>query len=366
MLITLLLFILILGLLIFVHELGHFWVAKRSGVTVHEFAFGFRPRLFSWKRGETEYAINLIPLGGYVRLEGENDDSGKKGSFAAKPPKVRAAVLVAGVVMNLLLAWVLLTVSYGLGAFPISPTYHRHPGVEADVDVIVVSVSNGSPAAQAGLKPGDEVLAVDGQVVTETGELTTVLKEKAGREVVITYRRGEETADVRATPRQDPPAGEGSLGIGTGESAQAKTSWLQAPVVALREVGSEIKWSFIGFAQFVGQLISAQGVSDDATGLIGIGAATGIVRHLGVGTVLQFIALISTNLAVVNILPIAPLDGGHLLFVIIEAIRKKPVKDIYRQWVALAGLAAILLLFVVVTYQDILRFSVIDRLKAIF
>src|SRR5690606_26942825 len=125
----------------FVHEFGHFWVAKRSGVKVHEFAFGFRPRLFAWKRGETEYAINLIPLGGYVRLEGETEDTGKKGSFAAKPPKVRAAVLVAGVLMNVLLAWILLAISYAVGSYPISPTYHKHPGVIAQTQVVIVHVS---------------------------------------------------------------------------------------------------------------------------------------------------------------------------------------------------------------------------------
>jgi regulator of sigma E protease len=366
MFLTLLIFILILGLLVFVHEFGHFWVAKKLGVTVHEFAFGFKPRLFSWKRGGTEYAINAIPLGGYVRLEGESEDTGKKGSFMAKSPKERALVLVAGVVMNLILAWVLLTITYVIGSYPLSNTFGSHAGVEGSRVVVVTLVSPNSPAQQAGIKAGDQIIALNGQSVEDAVALTETIKQQAGKEITIRYSRNGQESDTKTTPRVNPPAGEGAFGIGTGEASLLKAPWYKAPFIAVLEVGSQIKNSFVGFFQFVGQLIVRQEVNEDVSGIVGIGAATGIVRRLGIGPLLQFTALISTNLAVINILPILPLDGGHLLFAGLEAWRKKPIKDLYRQWMAIAGLAAILLLFLVVTYQDFLRFAIIDRIKDIF
>ncbi len=366
MIITLLVFLLILGLLVFVHEFGHFWVAKRLGIKVHEFAFGFKPRLLAWKRGETEYAINLIPLGGYVRLEGEQEDTGKKGSFMGQSASTRAAVLVAGVVMNLILAWVLLTLTYGLGSYPLTPTFDKHAGIARTSDVVVVSVSPNSPAEASGIKVGDHITAINNQPVIDSSSLTETIKTYVGQKIMITYRRDNQVYEVRATPRSNPPANEGAFGIGTGELASVKVSWLQAPWYALRELGSEIQGTFVGFTDFVKRLVVKQEVSENVSGIVGIGAATGIVRRLGIAPLLQFIALISTNLAVVNILPILPLDGGHLLVTAIEAITRRKVRDVYRYWVTMAGLAAILILFVVVTYRDFITFSIFERLKNLF
>lgn len=366
MLVTLLVFILILGLLVFVHELGHFWVAKRLGVMVHEFAFGFKPTLFSWKRGETTYAINAIPLGGYVRLEGENQDTGKKGSFMAQPPGKRAIILVAGIVMNIFLAWILLTVTYGVGSYVLSPTFASHPGIQKQTSVIIVQVRDNSPASGVGLKVGDTVVTINDTPITSAKQLRDTINSYAGAEITITSIRENQRQAVKAVPRVNPPVEEGALGIGTGEAVKAKTAWVLAPITALRELGSEITTTIYYLGQFFRNLFVEQKVSDDVSGIVGIGAATGIVRRLGVGPLMQFIAIISTNLAVVNLLPILPLDGGHLLFTAIEGVRKKPVEEQYRQFVASIGLVAILLLFIVVTYKDILRFSIFERFGNLF
>jgi regulator of sigma E protease len=366
MFVTLLVFVLILGLLVFVHEFGHFWVAKRIGVKVHEFAFGFKPTLFSWKKGDTNYAINAIPLGGYVRLEGENSDTGKEGSFMAKPPGQRALVLVAGIVMNIILAWVLLTITYGIGSYSLSPTFANHPGITKERAVVIVDVRADSPASKAGLKVSDTVLMVNDEPIASPEELSNAIQRHPGEPTTLRIVRDNQEQTVTVTPRANPPQGEGSLGVGTGETVKVKTSWGRAPVVALKELGSEITTTVYYVGQFFRNLFVKQELSDDVSGIVGIGAATGIVRRLGIGPLMQFVALISTNLAVVNILPILPLDGGHLLFTIIEAVRKKPVPDKYRQSVAAVGLVAILLLFVVVTYKDILRFSVFERITNLF
>lgn len=366
MIITLITFLLILGLLVFVHEWGHYWVAKRSGITVHEFAFGFKPRLFGWKRGETEYAINLIPLGGYVRLEGEQEDTGKKGSFLGKSLKARAAVLVAGVVMNALLAWALLTVTYIVGSYGLTHSFSQHAGLEHEAKVVVVDVVADSPAAQAGLVPGDIIVSIDGAAISSAPALTEVGKAKAGQSIAMVIERNGKEQTVSVTPRKDPPQGQGALGIGTGEARISRAPWYKAPGIALLEVGSQMKQSLVGFFGFLQQLVVKQEVSRDVSGIVGIGAATGVVRKLGIGPLMQFTALISTNLAIINLLPILPLDGGHLFFLGIESIRKKPVSEYYRNWIALAGLVAIVLLFLIVTYHDLLRFSLLERVQGLF
>lgn len=367
MLITILIFIVALALWVISHEFGHFIAAKKLGVTVHEFAFGFKPRLFGWKRGGTEYAINLLPLGGYVRLEGEEENTGKKGALMALPPGKRIVVFVAGVVMNIILAWILLTLSYAIGSYPLTPSFALHPGIESNAKVSIVEVSPNSPAATVGLEANDEVLSINNEPINTALELSTLLKESAGKEISLTVNHAGQQRTVSVTPRQNPPAGEGALGIKmTAMPDVVRVPWYKAPWVALQELGSEITSAFVSFGQFIGQLVKEQGVSDQVTGIVGVGASVGIVRQLGLGTLLQFAALVSTSLAVINILPFPPLDGGHVLFTLIEWIRKKPVEAKYRQWVTLVGLTAILMLFVVVTYQDFLKFAIVERVKQLF
>jgi regulator of sigma E protease len=365
MLITIALFLFILGLLVFVHEFGHFWVAKRLGVTVHEFAFGFRPRLFAWHRNGTDYAINLLPLGGYVRLEGEDEESHKPGSFANKPAWVKALILVAGVTMNIVLAWFVLFLAYTIGSSALSPTFANQPFVHVNAQVFVDTVEPNTPAAAAGLKSGDQLLAINGQTMATADDFVNVTKQDVGKPITIKLERDSQTLNVMATPRVNPPAGQGALGISLAESATVRVPWYQAPISAASEVGSEIKLTFVGLWQFFRDLVVAHQVSPDVSGIVGVGVATGIVRRLGVGSVLQFISLISVNLALINILPIAPLDGGQLLFVILEKVSKRTLDQV-KNWASVAGLAVLLLFAIFITYKDVIRFDVISRIVHLF
>ncbi len=363
MLLTLVIFIVMLGWLIFVHELGHFIAARRAGVTVHEFAFGFKPRLVSWTKGKTTFAINALPLGGYVRMEGEDSETGQPGAFASQPPLTRAKILLAGVAMNLVLAWVLLTLVYAFGSVAILPTMANHPGVVRGVEVVVVGVRADSPAAAAGVTVDDSVLAVDQTAITEADQLTRVVAAAAGQPVVLKLRRAGHVQYLNIVPRLSPLPGQGALGIALGEVIRVRASWWRAPIIAVAEVGSEIKLAFTGFVKFVGRLIVRRQVSQDVSGIVGIGAATGTIRRLGLGPFLQFMAIISTNLAVVNLMPILPLDGGHLVFLGVEAGLKRPIHESARQWLATFGLAFIVVLVLIVTYHDLHRFGIFQRLS---
>ncbi len=361
MLITGVLFILILGLLVFVHELGHFWVAKRNGVTVHEFAFGFKPRLFSWKRGGTEYAINLLPFGGYVRLEGETEDTGVKGSFAAKSPLIKTKVLVAGVTMNVILAWIALTFAYAIGSTPLSASFANQPYAVTDVHIGLGKVAADSPAQLAGWQTGDELVSVDGVQLNSAESFVTLTKQKMGQSIWIGVKRGDEIRFTQVTPRSNPPAGQGALGVELFEGSLVRSSWYAAPIAGAAEVASQIKMTFVGIGTIFRDLIIGQKVSDDVSGLVGVGVATGIVRRMGVGSVLQFISLISVNLALVNLIPIPPLDGGHVLFVWLEKWRKKSL-DVFRGYATMTGMALLIIFALAVTYKDIVRFDILGRI----
>lgn len=360
MLITLFLFLLILGILVFVHELGHFWVARKNGIKVHEFAFGFKPRLISWKRGDTEYAINLLPFGGYVRLEGETENTGKH-SFTAAPPLTKVKVLVAGVTMNILFAWLALTLAYWLGSTPLTNTFANHRFVETRGTITISSITPDSPAAAAGWQVGDLVTTSSSQTITSAGQFIKLAKTNAGTLMPVTLLRADQTIETNITPRVNPPAGQGALGITLAEDITASAPFFAAPLVALSELWHYVALTFSGLGQIGRDLLFHQKVSEEVSGLVGVGVATGVVRRIGVGAVLQFMSLISVNLALINMVPIPPLDGGHVLFVALEAWRKKTL-DTVRHYVTLAGFGALVLFALIVTYKDIVRFDILNRL----
>jgi regulator of sigma E protease len=362
MLVTALVFLLIIGVLVFVHELGHFLAARRSGVEVHEFAFGFRPRIFGKKVGETTYALNLIPLGGYVRMLGENTDETGPRSFRTKTIGQRFFILVAGSTMNLLLGWVVLSVLFAIGFAPLFPGVGGNPFVTTRPTVTVNSISDNSPAASAGLVPGDTVVAIDGHRLGGDQEFVAAVRAQNGQAFTLTIARAGTNQDVVITPRVNPPAGQGALGVVIQGEGQVRTVWYKAPLAGLYETGRIIGMSVTGFVSFVRDLLIHQQVSEDVTGLVGVGAATGIVRRLGVTYLLQLVALVSVGLGVVNLMPIMPLDGGHIAALGYEKLKGKPLGERQLGWLASMGLAFVLLVFLVVTYKDVIRFDVIGRI----
>jgi len=361
MLTTLLVFLVVLGIMVSVHELGHFLIAKRLGVKVEEFAFGFRPRLWSKTVGETTYAINLIPLGGYVKMFGEQDGQTGPGSYKSKNIASRFAILVAGASMNLLMAWVILTILFTTGFQPFTPNASSNPFLVEKPIVSVAKVIADSPAEKSGFKAEDQILAVNNKQVDSGAGFVDQITRLKGQEAKITLSRADQLIELIVTPRTNPPSGQGAIGIAIGQTGQVRSSWYQAPLAGLYETGRVIGISAVGFVDFIRNLVVKQEVSENVTGIVGVGQLTGVARRLGFDYLAQLVALISIGLGVVNLMPILPLDGGHIALLAYEKIARRPLTEHQFSIVASFGLALILLLFVVVTFKDIVRFDLWGR-----
>ena len=341
---TIIAFLLVFSLLVFVHELGHFTVAKLTGIRVEEFGLGYPPRLLTIaRRGDTEYTINAIPFGGFVRMLGEEDPS-QTDSFAAKSKLARTGTLLAGPLMNIVLAFVLF-IGVGLIGFDIPIG-----------SVAIIGVAPGSPAAEAGLQEGDTMLSIDGLTVRNTYELSRYTSERLGEEVTLSVKRGEETLPVRLTPRQEPPANEGAMGVMiqtvdiVGADKLRYSLWEAIPMAGRMIVGV-IAAIFSGLAGMI------QGViAPDIAGPIGIAAVTGEVAKAGLIALTQFTAFLSIQLAIFNLLPFPGLDGGRLAFIALEALRGgKRVAPEKEGLFHLVGLAILIGLMLIVSYQDVAR-----------
>lgn len=361
MLTTLIVFLVVLGLMVFVHELGHFLMAKRAGVRVEEFAFGFRPRVWGKKIGDTTYAINLIPLGGYVRMYGEQFDEEGPQSYRSKTPGQRFSILVAGAVMNLLMAWVILMILFAVGFQPFIPGVGDNPFVTQTPELKIAQILPDSPAQEAKLQEGDKLLSVNGEKVTGDMQFIALVNAHRGEQVKLAIERNGQVVTQELLARAQPPGGQGALGVAVSQEGKAKSSILAAPAAALYETGRIIAISAKGFVDFVAKLVVQQRVSEDVTGIVGVGALTGIAWRLGIDYLAQLVAIISIGLGVINLMPILPLDGGHIAALAFERVTGRPLSEKQFGVLTSIGLAFVLLTFLVVTYKDIVRFNVIDR-----
>ncbi|PIP21480.1 MAG: hypothetical protein COX39_02710 [Candidatus Nealsonbacteria bacterium CG23_combo_of_CG06-09_8_20_14_all_40_13] len=349
-LLTLVVFILILGLLIFVHEFGHFIIAKRTGVKVLEFAFGFPPRIFSWKRQETTYSINAIPVGGYVKMLGEDGQNNAPNSFSKKKVPTRLAIVFAGVFFNFLLTIVLLAIGFSIGMSPIVSKADSFSG-EKIHNILVVQIEKDSPAQKVGIQSGEMILgfknAADFQNFTQAhkGETISLAMKKAGR-----------TRNISVLLSQ---SSEAPLGVGMVEDVKVKLPFYKAIVAATAETG-KITWAIIKFLGIFFKNIFVSGkVSQDVTGPVGVFSFVSSAIDLGLVYVLQLTALISINLALINILPFPALDGGRILFIALEGVRgKKVIRAEIENIIHLVGFAILILLILAITYRDIIRFVV--------
>lgn len=329
--------------LVVIHELGHFATAKFFGVKVHEFGVGFPPRLAGWKRGETVYTLNLIPLGGFVKLEGENDPTGPR-SLAAKPPWVRAIILISGSFMNALLAVVIFT---ALLLIPRDVTVGS---------VIIDEVEPNSPAQYAGLLPGDRVLVSGKTKIDDVGDLASSISRHLGEPLTLVVDRAGTEHMIEVIPRWDPPEGQGATGVrlsmsDTSQETRSYTFWDAVPK-AVGEVGYVVKFTWNALSQWASGNAPFPG-----SGPVGI--VKGTHEIVGIGGTMALIplaALLSISLAVFNILPIPALDGGRLLFVIIEWIRRgKRIPPEKEGLVHMVGFALLIVMVIVISYNDILR-----------
>ena len=356
----LLIFILILVALIWVHELGHFVAAKLFGIRVDEFAIGFPPRLLRVRLGETDYTFNLLLVGGFVRIHGEDPGTAArdKHSMANKPRLVQAAVIVAGVVMNVLFGWLALSAGYMAGAQMVPGTAAF--GEVRDAQATITQVLPGSPAQKVGLAAGDKIesLQTGAQPVKQiqsAEQATGYIAEHQNESLVVTVLRNDEERVFVAKPEEGIAPGKKALGI-----SRADVGVLQLPPhLALLQGAVSAKDMTVSTAQGLGMFLNSivRGVADwgSVAGPVGIAGAGGAAVQEGFAAAAFITALISINLAIINLVPIPGLDGGRLLIIIIEAVIRRPVSPRVVNSLSLAGFALIILLMVVVTYHDIAR-----------
>ena len=356
-------FLFVFGILVFVHELGHFIAAKRSKIEVQEFAFGFPPRLFSKKIGGTEYSINAIPFGGYVRILGEDgSEKNNPNSFSHKSKLVKAKVLSAGVVMNTILAWIILSFLYAIGFLPLIPGMENHKGVSQYFKV--ENIESNSPAMKTGVQKGDEILRVDEKTINNAIQLRDEMKHRIGQETKVEIKRNGQIKNFNVIPFKDTIEGKeiGRIGIETSEKIKSDSIFL-APVSGFQELWRLSVITIVGIVDVFSKIFTQFTISQDVVGPAGIVYLTGQVSQLGFTFLLQFMAILSISLALFNILPIPALDGGHLLFLAIEKIRGKDISIKSKNTVTIAGFVLLIFLVLIVTPRDLNRFGIIEGIK---
>jgi len=346
---TIIIFIIVLLITVIVHEWGHFYAARKSGMTVEEFGFGIPPRLFSWKKGETVYSINALPIGGFVKIAGENGLEGSvppERQFDTKPWYLKSIVLVAGVFMNLVLAFVLFTAAYSIGMPSTTPN-----GVPT-----IISVTSDGAAQQAGLKVGDIITGIS---IDETpvAELTTVALHEAlittQGDVVIDYIHQNEPATATISLPESSPE-ERRVGIAVEPIETVRLSLLTSMHAAVVQIGSIATgiWNTLG--TLVGGLFG-EGGTEGLMGPVGLAREVGGAASIGFAYLLAFTAAISINLAVLNILPFPALDGGRLIVVLLEAITRRRFSSTVVGIIHTIGFVLLLILMLVLTVGDVRR-----------
>lgn len=340
-LLTITSFLGMLILLIFAHEFGHFITAKLTKVKVEEFGIGFPPRLFSFRKGETIYSLNAIPLGGFTKMAGEENAAVPDG-LASKSIPVRVLVLTAGSLMNIALPVLLISASLMI------------PHNVVIEEVYVQEVAPNSPAQAAGIEPGDRIVSINGRPVNNRGDVVYSVQLHLGSEVAMLIEKVDGSQQkALVVPRWRPPEGQGATGIlltakNTSTKRQAYPFWKAVPdsFVHCWEILVLFKNEIIGW--FV------RGTTPQLTGPIGIAGLTGQVAKAGLSPLLEFTALISINLAIINLFPFPGLDGGRLIFVFLEWVRRgKKISPKREGLIHLIGLAVLLALIVIVSYYDI-------------
>ena len=366
MLSTILLFVIVLSLLVFVHELGHFLMAKKMGMRVDEFGFGFPPRLFAIRKGETDYSINWIPLGGFVKIKGESGEhKGDNDSFASKKAWQRFVVLVAGVVMNLVLAFVLLSAGFMLGLPSVVDENTPASATIEQGELSIMSVLDDSPASEAGIQSGAVITAIDDRVFENAESARAYIKEHGQEGVSMTVKMGEDYVTHELVSEQLVGTDVVGVGIGFVQTALVSYPFFESIARGFNATGMFTIEVVKAFWELLRNMVVSQEVGVELSGPVGIAVLTGEVAALGLVYLLQFTALLSINLAVINILPFPALDGGRILFLIIELFRGgKPVNERIETTVHNLGFALLMVLVLVVTYKDFVTFG--DRIIGAF
>ena len=352
-------FLVTLSLIILVHEWGHFVIARRIGVKVERFSFGFGPVLLRWRRGQTDYALSLLPFGGYVKLAGESEEVPgpvKAWEYRARSIPERMGIVFAGPLVNYLLGFLLFFIVFMVG----SPVYTSRIG----------RVIEDYPAQAADLRPGDRIVAVDGQPVKSWEEMTRAIQIQT-RSVTLTVeregRRFQQTIEPKVTQRKawfGPTRPIAQVGIAPSDEVEVQR---YPPVAAFFKAAHQV-WFLTRITLQALWTIATGGLSlrETVTGPIGIFYITATVAQQGLISLLQLIAVLSTSIGLFNLLPVPVLDGGHLAFLAAEWLRGRPLSVRIQEAMTRVGLGFLLLLLAVVTYNDLLRFDIGGRVLSFF
>lgn len=356
MVFTAVVFFIILSILVLIHELGHFLVARWIGVKVEEFGLGLPPRIIGKKWKGIIWSINWLPIGGFVKLAGEDQEEDQKIKvkgqklgeyFWARSKKERAAILLAGVTMNFVLA-------LGITTYLLIQGIHEPSG-----RVHIERVLPQSPAEKSGIQVGDIITIVkykqEERKIIVPKDLIDVVKAHAGEEVVFVATRGESMYDIPIVLRRDYPSTEGPTGIAVSDLELKTYSVMEAPLKAFIVTIQRARDMLVGIVTTIGKIATLQSVGRDVAGPIGIAQVTGTAVKFGFKAVLEFMSILSLNLAVLNALPIPALDGGRLAFVFLEKIVGRKVRPAFERSAHQIGMIILLFLVLLVSINDIMR-----------
>lgn len=369
-LLTLLVFLFIIGFLIASHEVGHFLAAKKAGLRIEEFALGFPPKIFSRKKGETVYSLNLIPFGGFVKIHGEETEEGvvyDQRSFNTQPPSTKAKILLAGVFMNILVAVFIFYLFLGLGGFKANvslPFDYNFPLGQQQNFPLIVSVLEDSPAEKAGLSAGDFIVSIDGEIPWNQKELSEIINAKQEQVSLVVAKAASsesEKREVKVLPQEDQASGKFLIGVALSDLTEVSYQGFFGLLFSgFLHTANMTHLSFSALTHMISESWAEKTIDpfrENVVSVVGIFAITHVFLEEGIIEILNLIALISIALAVVNILPIPALDGGRLVFVLYEALFKKQASFSFERKLNFVGLIIIILLVVFVIYNDILRFG---------
>ena len=373
------------------HELGHFLVAKRNGVGAEEFGFGFPPRIVGlykdkngkrrlvWgnkpveeivkKEEETVYSLNLIPIGGFVKITGQDgEEKINPKSFAGKTIWTRFKILFAGVGMNIILGVVFLAIAFQIGL----PEAVDDKASYENSKIQIAQVVKGSPAEEFGIAMGDEIVAVvfggKEERINSTEQFQNIIAENAGKNITLLLLPfGEKSIiEKEIAVRESAPEGQGLLGVVLVKTVFTSYDFFESFWLAIKAVFGIIVAIFVFLGNFLISIFSQKPIQADVAGPIGIAVLTGQVAKLGLAYVLQFTAMLSVNLAIINLLPLPALDGGRILFLLFEKIKGKPINQKIEGFAHMIGFLFLIGLMILITFKDFSNFQIIDKIKGIF
>ncbi len=362
---SIIIFLIILGVLIFVHELGHFSIAKWAKIRVDEFAVGFPPKIFAFTKNGTRYALNLIPFGGYVKIFGENPDEESlnpdaKNSFVNKNRWIQAAVLFAGVFFNFIFAWMLISASYMMNT-EVAVNEENIANV-SNIETMIVNVMPESPAEKSGLEVGDKIISLkqDNNQILTSNELNVealqnFIADNSQKEIEFTVQRFDEVKKIQVTPVDGIAVDKKAVGIQMSDIGEIKIGFFASIAQGFETSVILLERVIVGLYEFLSAAILGKADFDQVSGPVGLVGHVGEAAKFGFTNLLTFTALISLNLAVINLIPFPALDGGRLLFVAIEGITRRRINVKFVNILNVVGFALLMLLMISVTVSDVVK-----------